>query len=1740
MPANYKGINIQFGGDTTDLKKAIAGANSSIKELGKEIKGINDNIKLDPTNMDAFAQKSELLGKQIAETDNKLKMLSATQEQFSSGSISLSDDQYLKLQGDITETENKLQALKNTQEQVNAVMRGDASAVSAGTAQAQYRKELQALDAQLRLYESEMTRVNAVYAESDKSAEAYNARMTALQGVYDAQKQKVETLSAAVQRSAQDYGENSKEVIKWQTALNNAQASLADTVTKVDELGQSLEKTGNKASIFGDMLKANIAADLVKKALSTAINFAQEGAKMYADQAQSQAKLAQVMRTTMGASDDQADSIVKLTKQYEKMGVVSKTVQVAGAQELATYISKQRTLESLLPVMNNMLAQQYGINATQENAVNIASMLGKVMDGQVGALSRYGYAFDDVQSNILKTGTESEKVAVVIDIVTGAIGNMNEELGKTDMGKYAQQTNEMADAQMRIGEEWQKAQMALQTGFMPVVTGLADAFTALPAGMQQSVLACVALASAGYMVSAAFGPVGLVIAGIGALGIAAFAAYKKTQEEAAAEAEKFNQTITETKNNLDAVYETGAKNDALVQRLNQLNAALDSGTLSADDAAKANDELKKVKQDLINLSQGRITAENLEKGAIESNTEAIKAQKDAYTEQYVQALRNKVDSTSMTKLNDELTESQERYNKALADQQSAVAYRNGISALADEVKRLKAGLDDGTVSQAEFQAGMQDIIGKADALSRAAGRGGFVNWEPSIAVLNGLNKELAVTDKNLNELGESTGEYKAQVDDVTTRLAVHMGRVKELEDIESGAFDRRQAAIAQLNVEDERRQALTAGLKEQGAALEGVSANINRVVDSSKDLQSAYDSLSKGQTLNQDQLLSLIDTYPELAKYIKENGDFTFQNGNVVKQLIEIRRQEAIQMAQTEIDKTKDAIEGAKKRITALKAEASARLAWWSDQGAALKDQAAIDEAQKEVDDLTNTLTAAEAGLAVLNSTSLNFSSGGGGAGRIASGAAGAAKSVRDTNDALTEQLAKLDHRKKMGQVSTQQEIDDLTRIQKEYARSAKEKENLDERLYALRKTLRDKAYQEELKRIAEMKQDKEVDTDYGAIIAAYEKLQKQLDEQYDQGILSYDGYEQRYQDVSGKISDSVKAQAAQLEHIFQKQTGDLQKLADETIRQSDRIIAVSKAMSGLKMPDGSVFSFTPKDELNMLNEQLATAEKLKAKMQTLADQQKAEHPGYKLTEAQLQILEKSARQVQDYKDKITDLTIKTAQGFQAANTKLTELNAKVAEDQKKINADYASNTAAVTRKLNEDLTKAANDYNSKLDTLRANQIKSERQVTDAYNAELEKRVRSLSNFTGLFSNFVKKDMSGQDLLQYLENQLGAVQDFQESIQKLADRGVTGDLLQELTDLGPKSANEIAALNTLTDDELQRYIDTYNEKNRLARAEAEKGMAAQRQAMNAQLEQIRSDTAAQMAALAVEYNSQMDKLNIDARGKLDDLKSTWSDALDKIIEDSGPQISQLQGVISDALSAFNIADGIELDGTAAADAIKSISAGIQDIVDSVTAAALPAVVTVTGDFSGIPDASAEALKMVADTEPGWKDEGGELVKSAAQGVSQTTPALTNQTYATGVAAMQGLANGIANSQYMAEQAAAAAAQSVAAAIAKVFEVSSPSRLTQRIGKFVATGLAMGMIDSIPIVEYAAKKLGIAGVPRVPDGAGAPGGAAVSGSGAVEVHISNTIYVTSSNDLPYQVDRANQRSLRGILTVLGQN
>ena len=216
--------------------------------------------------------------------------------------------------------------------------------------------------------------------------------------------------------------------------------------TKVDTKGLNSGLNSMKGAItkIGGLLAAAFSV----KAL---INFANESKNLYKIQMENEVKLATVMRQRMKATDDEIKSMLELASAQQQIGIIGDEVQLAGLQQIATFATQKETIETLLPAMNNLIAQQYGYEASTESARNAANLMGKVLQGQTGALTRVGITFSAAEEQMLKTGNEMERAAVLAKVITNNVGQMNTALAQTDVGRQQQLANTFGDIKEQFG-----------------------------------------------------------------------------------------------------------------------------------------------------------------------------------------------------------------------------------------------------------------------------------------------------------------------------------------------------------------------------------------------------------------------------------------------------------------------------------------------------------------------------------------------------------------------------------------------------------------------------------------------------------------------------------------------------------------------------------------------------------------------------------------------------------------------------------------------------------------------------------------------------------------------------------------------------------------------------------------------------------------------------------------------------------------------------------------------------------------------------------------------------------------------------------------------------------------------------------------------------------------------------------------------------------------------------------------
>jgi hemoglobin-like flavoprotein len=261
-------------------------------------------------------------------------------------------------------------------------------------------------------------------------------------------------------RGGADFSGLSKELQSLKGKFGAMRDKINSEMKGIKEpIKKGFDSTKKATREFGKTMRFELGNAFKGIAKLAAAAFAIKGIKdfittsrsMYSEVVQNETKLATVMRTRMGASNDAIKSLLDYMKQQQQLGVVSANSMAAGAQELATYISDMDALKTIIPVMNNIATQQYGVNVSAQQLASTATMLGKVMDGQLGGLSRWGYTWTESEEAILKNGTAQERAAVIARVVAGSVGDMNYELAKTDVGRQQQLANTMADIKVQFG-----------------------------------------------------------------------------------------------------------------------------------------------------------------------------------------------------------------------------------------------------------------------------------------------------------------------------------------------------------------------------------------------------------------------------------------------------------------------------------------------------------------------------------------------------------------------------------------------------------------------------------------------------------------------------------------------------------------------------------------------------------------------------------------------------------------------------------------------------------------------------------------------------------------------------------------------------------------------------------------------------------------------------------------------------------------------------------------------------------------------------------------------------------------------------------------------------------------------------------------------------------------------------------------------------------------------------------------
>ena len=260
-----------------EFKVSLQEINQSFKVLASEMKLVASQFDKQDQGMAAVTARNATLTNQIDLQREKVSLLgtalSKATESFGENDRRTQNwtIQLNKAQAELFKMERQLTENNKTLAETNEAMKLDTDIANS----------INDINNSFKLLGSEMELVASQFDKTDRSAEALTAKNNVLSKQIGLQSQKVEELKTALANSSEAFGANDERTQSWAAQLNQATAklnnlerelesnneaikeqeeNLGDAERAAEDFGNELDDTGEKVSIFGDVLLANLAS----------------------------------------------------------------------------------------------------------------------------------------------------------------------------------------------------------------------------------------------------------------------------------------------------------------------------------------------------------------------------------------------------------------------------------------------------------------------------------------------------------------------------------------------------------------------------------------------------------------------------------------------------------------------------------------------------------------------------------------------------------------------------------------------------------------------------------------------------------------------------------------------------------------------------------------------------------------------------------------------------------------------------------------------------------------------------------------------------------------------------------------------------------------------------------------------------------------------------------------------------------------------------------------------------------------------------------------------------------------------------------------------------------------------------------------------------------------------------------------------------------------------------------------
>ena len=425
MAGNIKGITIEFRGDTTKLDKALRQINTETRNLDKELKQVDKALKFNPTSVELWRQKQDLLKKKIDETKNALDILKQKQAQMDAAGVDKNSEEYRKLQREIIETESKVKTfegqlrkignvnLRATSEQFkemgNKLTAAGQAMQGLSMAAAAVAASIGAITVKSAKWADDMNTMSKVYHIGTDELQKYSAAADLVDVSVETIAKSHTKLEKSMASAAKGTGANADAFAKLGIDVTNADGSLreGDEVWQetIAALGQMTNETERDA----------LAMQLMGKSAAELNPLIEDGGETYKNLSDTLAKY------DLDFIDQ--DTINKANQFNDSLDTI-KAVGMVAFQQLGTTLAAYLApaMEKVVDLVGK-LASWFGNLSPQTQAV-IAAVAGfvAVLAPLLMGLGKVAFAISSIISLVGTVGPVIAGLAGPIGIAVGVIG----------------------------------------------------------------------------------------------------------------------------------------------------------------------------------------------------------------------------------------------------------------------------------------------------------------------------------------------------------------------------------------------------------------------------------------------------------------------------------------------------------------------------------------------------------------------------------------------------------------------------------------------------------------------------------------------------------------------------------------------------------------------------------------------------------------------------------------------------------------------------------------------------------------------------------------------------------------------------------------------------------------------------------------------------------------------------------------------------------------------------------------------------------------------------------------------------------------------------------------------------------------------------------------------------------------------------------------------------------------------